>query len=626
VLYFGTHAFAQNIDSLRNEFLSEKSNAGKAKLYAQIAYELSSQDADSAVLYASKGIMIAGKNTSARAKCLNAKGWSYYRSGNKDSAIWYLLAAKNLYHQLNEISGEARSSVNLSNIYNTSGDREKALSYLLPARVMFGTSNDDEGKAYAEREIGIIYREQGYTDKAMQYLKQSYETYKRLNISRYLADAASSIGVIYVNARNYDSAFWFYREAVEICNNENNLFGLAYAYENLGDAHLGKSNYNANHPWIDSALYFYTKASQLFKKIDSKENEAYEKIKVANVLQVVQQYDKAIDNLKYALHYFDSTKSVNYAFEASNELSVVYEKKGDYKNAFIYLQQSKLFKDSLDARNNKDAIAKMFALYETQKKDQEINLLNTQKQIASKELSLRVILEVAGFLMLLMLFLLMLSFWNRTKMKQKIKEVEIRNRLAADLHDDIGSSLSSILLLSDMASKNTNAAISQSLIEKIGISAKEVIEKMDDIVWTMNPENDNGKNLKERIEGYVLQGKQFSDIEIRASVSYDLASLTWPMEIRKNIFLICKEAINNALKYANPTIIDVILTVEQSWLYVNIKDNGKGFDVENRPNGLGFSSMKQRAEACGGTLQIHSKINEGTNVEVIIPLTHIRYI
>lgn len=625
LLCIDTNAFTQKIDSLKNELIKQKSDTGKAKIYAQIAFELSSQKPDSALLYANKGLILAGKNNSATAKCLNVKGWAYYRSGNKDSAIWYLNTAKNLYHQLNEASDEARSSVNLSTIFNAFGDREKALFYLLPARVLFENSNDEEGKAYAEREIGIIYREQGYTDKAMLYLRQSYETYKKLNKSTYLADAASSLGAVYANAKKFDSAFLFYREAVGICDNENNWFGLGYAYENLGDAHLGKSNNNANHPWIDSALFFYTQAAQIFKKIDSKEDEAYEKIKIGNVLQVVHQYDKAIDNLKFGLHYFDSAKNISYAYEASNELSIVYEKKGDYKNAFNYLQQAKVYKDSLDIKNNKDAIAKMFAQYETQKKDQEINFLNSQKDMTSKELSERIILEVSVFLILLMMFLLMFSFWNRTKMKQKLKEVEIRNQLAADLHDDIGSSLSSILLLSDMASKDVNAAISQSLIEKIGINAKEVIEKMDDIVWTMNPKNDSGNNLKERIESYVLQGKQFSDVEIRAFVSHDLGALTWPMEIRKNIFLICKEAINNALKYANPQCIDISLSIDKDWLYVNIKDDGKGFDVENRSKGHGFTSMKQRAETCGGTFQIHSKINEGTNVEVIIPLTLIRY-
>jgi len=149
---------------------------------------------------------------------------------------------------------------------------------------------------------------------------------------------------------------------------------------------------------------------------------------------------------------------------------------------------------------------------------------------------------------------------------------------------------------------------------------------MSDIVWTMNPINDEGDNLKERIENYVLQVKQLAEINAVTDISDEIGEIKWPMDIRKNIFLICKEAINNSLKYAKASNLKVSLFIKDKTISLEIKDDGIGFDVNNNNSGNGLRTMANRAKFNGGKCFIESTPEMGTTVKVEMPIPRSRYI
>ncbi len=193
----------------------------------------------------------------------------------------------------------------------------------------------------------------------------------------------------------------------------------------------------------------------------------------------------------------------------------------------------------------------------------------------------------------------------------------LRVKIASDLHDDIGTRLTEISLLSDMVyhvETNDLRTIKES-VRNIGGIARALIENMSDIVWLINPKRDSLFELFIKLkDGYeeILSYRQIL-LYINNFSSMEKVFLT--MEYRKNVYLIFKEAINNSIKHSACTEISINTELAGSILTITMYDNGKGFDVNNRRSGNGLENMQRRAEAIGGTLRIQSSAASGTMIK-----------
>ncbi|HXS37808.1 MAG TPA: ATP-binding protein, partial [Flavipsychrobacter sp.] len=486
-------------------------------------------------------------------------------------------------------------------------------------------TKDDEASAYIDKMIGSIYRNQGVLDKGKFYIKESIESFKRLNDSLYLADALSSLGSLYLLEKNYDSAFFCFRRCSELYKRSGNLTNLAYSIENIADVYISIGRTKL-HPATDSALFYYRRAYQIFNSLNNAENELYEKFKIGVALNMLGQYNEAAEDLKLALDHFDSSKEMDNTYAIDTELSSVYEHEGDYKQAYYYLDRAGVYKDSLDKRNRNEMMANMLAKYDAAKKDKAFILLNERQAATQHRLARTRVITILSLGLLAVIIILAITLVNRYRIKQRLRQMEMRNQLASDLHDDIGGSLSSILLLSKMASQNIPAnSGNAALINKISTNSKEVMERMSDIVWATNPKFDSGTNLKERLENYIIQVRQMSHLDVTANISDDISEIKFPVLMRKNIYLVCKEAVNNILKHAEATELIIEIGVDHKMLTMLIKDNGKGFDTSRSFQGIGLETMVLRVKACEGELDMQSCPGKGTTISILIPVPHSRY-
>jgi signal transduction histidine kinase len=162
------------------------------------------------------------------------------------------------------------------------------------------------------------------------------------------------------------------------------------------------------------------------------------------------------------------------------------------------------------------------------------------------------------------------------------------------------------------------------MLEKISVNTKEVIDKMSDIVWMMNPKYDEGENLREKLEQYVLRIQDIARFKIHLKIGDDIDGIKFSMETRKSIFLIFKEALNNTLKYAEATELNVSLDRVDRNITLIISDNGKGFDQPTINPGNGLETMALRAKNCKGSFEIESSPIKGTCIKVVLPLPHFR--
>lgn len=210
----------------------------------------------------------------------------------------------------------------------------------------------------------------------------------------------------------------------------------------------------------------------------------------------------------------------------------------------------------------------------------------------------------------------------RIRIQQVLKLYRLRSSIAKDLHDDVGSALSSIALLSNISEKaRTKANLQpQEVFTRIGDTSKRMIGLMDDIVWSVNPDNDRFSNMLVRMREYAAEMLEPKNIVLDFHTADEMDELRIPMQMRKDYFLIFKEAINNLAKYAECEVACISIKKENKNIVTTIKDNGKGFDAAIIHSGNGLKNMQQRAIAIKSKLIIETIQGEGTVITLLMPV------
>jgi signal transduction histidine kinase len=205
----------------------------------------------------------------------------------------------------------------------------------------------------------------------------------------------------------------------------------------------------------------------------------------------------------------------------------------------------------------------------------------------------------------------------RYRLEQALKLQSIRDRIAGDLHDEVGSNLSNIYIFSNVAQQKATAKDETApLLQKITEYTQQSMEAMNDIVWMINTRNDRFENIMVRMRTLVAEFSETSGCSLQLDFDENLNSVKLNMEERKNFYLIFKEAINNTAKYARCKSLWVEMKLNGNTVTLKIIDNGKGFDIANTHKGNGLSNMKKRAELLKGDLVITSTIEEGTTLQL----------
>ena len=207
----------------------------------------------------------------------------------------------------------------------------------------------------------------------------------------------------------------------------------------------------------------------------------------------------------------------------------------------------------------------------------------------------------------------------RYRLSQQLKVLKVRNRIASDLHDEIGSTLSSITMYSEVAEKMAEANSNlYKVAHKIRINSQEALDAMNDIVWAINTKNDDLHQVLNRIRNYTYQMAELKGFDILITENKNVENCKLDITQRKNIYLLLKEGVNNAAKYAQCNTLRITISYIHSTLNIFIVDDGIGFDL-NKPHkssgGNGLHNMKKRAEELHGDLIIETKPGKGTTIQ-----------
>ena len=191
---------------------------------------------------------------------------------------------------------------------------------------------------------------------------------------------------------------------------------------------------------------------------------------------------------------------------------------------------------------------------------------------------------------------------------------EERNRISADMHDDLGAGMTTISLYSALAkTKLANNPIAE--IEKISSAANELLTKMNAIIWSMSSSNDSLSNMIAYVRSYALEYFEDTGIKCKIDIVENLPNIEVIGTIRRNVFLVVKEALNNILKHSKATEVHISLTKVDNYLILKIQDNGTGINMEKiRQFGNGLKNMKKR------TADIHVDFNIENNNGTLITM------
>ncbi len=210
----------------------------------------------------------------------------------------------------------------------------------------------------------------------------------------------------------------------------------------------------------------------------------------------------------------------------------------------------------------------------------------------------------------------------RYQLNKKLEVERLRLRISRDLHDDIGSALSSISILSKVAlNKGEKDAALTAYLSKINESSAQSMESMSDIVWAINPTNDTLESIMSRMKEFAADLCEAKGIELDFILPQELEKLSFNLYKRKNLFLVFKEAVNNAAKYSGCKQLKVAFERPGNKIKMTVTDDGNGFDKGTITGGNGLRNMKERARECGGNLQVDTIIKKGTKIILEMPVT-----
>jgi len=251
------------------------------------------------------------------------------------------------------------------------------------------------------------------------------------------------------------------------------------------------------------------------------------------------------------------------------------------------------------------------------KKDQLLDQAGHQKQklILYGTIILLGLLLLSGFLFI--------ARYRAVQKARRIIEIEnLRNNIARNLHDDIGSTLTSINILSTVALKHAgNGSEAAGNLEKIKSRSSALMENMGDIVWAINPANDPLEKTVVKMEEFAAEMLEPAGIRFAFSEHALLGDLTLDVEKRKNLYLLFKEIINNIVKHSRATEVIINLQKNISDFVLTVADNGTGFNSSSQFAGNGLKNMQARAIEMKGNVTVNTFTGKGTTVTLNFPIT-----
>lgn len=602
------------------------------------------------------------------ANVLYSLQYNCIKSDLPDSAIYFGNKAISIFTNINNPEGLFCASIDLMHAYHNKGKSEEAIEVELRALKIINDQHSIAVKGDLYELLAIRYDEVRRYSAIINCLLKANEIWRALNNKRKLAKNLILLGTYYTLA-NGDSktAYGFLKEALtikdEIADSENihelytNLILKANGEKDFANADIfileGKSRLENTKDAFSLGRFAdaegqvllsqnkYAEAKKKFEQSVEYFNQdqfsifrSYSLLNLSLCLQALGMYEPSLKNALLAYTISQNLSWNDVKKKSSLLLSDLYKRKGNLSYALKYLEINSIVQAEIVTINDKNKIKELELekLFEVKKKEQEEIVINLNNEIERQ----RKIKQYSIFIFIGILSISLLVFYNQNKnlkltqanlaMAAQIKAQETllteRTRISRELHDEVGSTLSGISMYSHLVNHQIDNAPKEEVVKSLGImrhSAGEMISKLNDIIWLTNPEEDSFEKFVFRLKEYAIAMTIPKGMQLNFLVDDSVFAFQILPEIRHNLYLICKESINNAIKYSNASLLTIEIIKNESCLSTVIKDNGIGFDLNKILPGNGLFNLRKRAEEIKANLIIDSA--PGRGCAIILSLT-----
>lgn len=538
---------------------------------SSLYYDLNQRD--KAIAYGKQSIFYREKSGDIPRLSLGCCNLSQYYVGiNDDEAMKYQLLCVKYAEQSGDEARIIHSYVTSSLVASSRKDTSKAITYELKAIALLEKAHNNPimlARRYISLAMGLAARKEdstrviGYFNKALELSRQSHDKYN-------LRDAYQQLSAFYKNHADFREAY---------------------------------NAYNKYVLYRDSLINEHTRASiaeiETRYKTEKKDNE----ITRLNAAQRIKELQLEKQDALIAANLLEAQRR-------KKEIELLSQEK-EVQQLKIGRQDEQLVRQHLLTKNN----------------EQQLQLAAQEKQLNEKQLKNS--RQARNFILIGVVLLALVGYFvfNRYQLQQKIEEqkalLAVRNNIAKDLHDEIGSALTSIKILSEVSGKNLykDQVKTSSYLQEITEQSGRMQQGMSDIVWAITPDNDKLENLVARMREYVSHTLEPKNIQTVFTIDEAALSKHIGMQQRRDLLLIFKEAINNAAKYSEAGCVQVSLGLCADNITMKISDDGKGFDTGRLTSSNGLRNMRQRAGILKGMLQVSSLPGKGTTVDIAFPAT-----
>ncbi|PIQ07683.1 MAG: hypothetical protein COW71_15765 [Ignavibacteriales bacterium CG18_big_fil_WC_8_21_14_2_50_31_20] len=446
------------------------------------------------------------------------------------------------------------------------------------------------------------------------YMQLAIKLGEKNNMTKELGGIYDNYGVVLELANDLDSAFYYYKKSLELKYASKDSIGIPYTLNHLAGLFAMRGNMKEAFEYMAESDKYRAQEKSNYGRAENAViyGELYEK--VGNISLAINKYNESLELAKL----IGNKNLVQYNYE---KLSGIYDRRKDFKRAYSNLVHHKNYQDSILNLETNKRIAELEIKFESEKKDKEIY----ESKLKLKEQRDQILIATV-FSILLLIGIIAIYRFQKFKHKQIRKELELKNQLAKvefenkisdeklrisrELHDNIGSQLTFIISSLDNLSYLNIDENNKAKLNNLSNFGRNTLNELRQTIWAMKKSESSLHELVLKLNELKKQIFTAVEIQINNNISSEI-TLTSTQTL--NLFRVVQEAIQNTIKYANASKLEIKFTLINNKLILSIEDNGNGFDILKANMGNGINNMKFRCKEAGGNFEIISD-NNGTKV------------
>jgi signal transduction histidine kinase len=542
----------------------------------------------------------------------------YYRGASKyDSALYHTQQALRLASKLHSSYDRTRGLYNLGRIFFEQGDYSRALAINIQGLALAQAIHNRRAELFQFIQSGLIEMALGEYTIAQTHFDQALLIAQSLKDDIGIGGAYSGLGDLNRQQLHWSLAGHYYTAAAASYHNVFNTQGMLPVELSIAEMTERQGNHAA-------ALAATRQLLRQAWKADWEGPAARAQLLLGRIYLATNQPDSA-------RYYAERSLVMNCRHglrpeirDAAQVLAQANAQLGGWRQAYKYQALAINYADSLTGEDTRRRVAGLLAQASHRREQIQLQLVQQQGRLQTQQQELARLRYHQQIAALVVLALLLVSggsllLWHYRR-REIGRQEALRTRIAADLHDEVGSMLTQISMQSTLLREGRYAPAQQQVyLDQMAEASRRAARQMRDAVWSIDARYDSAASLLDRLLDHAHEVLPPAGLELDFGSEAGLATATVPLATRQALYYIYKEALHNVVKHAHARQVYVRLRLRQQQLELEVRDDGRGVVTTTRPSGQGLPNMRMRAQAVGGTSSLEAA-EPGTRLLVRLPL------